>query len=226
LVWREGFTAKRQRSPRNSTNRLIICSSLSVVLFIANPFAAASSRWETEGRFPRPTAYSAHTRQIWTPAKACPLCPVCRVCGGSQRRWEGTGCISFRRRPETNQRWLPTRQDVSSQRRRGRCPEDGSPIRKIRASRGLGAIPTSLPLEGSPARSLARGLLSWGPKQKKPPDSSHWLSFSTMPEEDRNRKQAQLGLGFAASAASKRSRRILGRARPMRNSTVGPTPSW
>jgi len=152
-----------------STTCSAICRGRPSSYSLRTPFAAfASSRWETEGTFPRPTAYSAHTRQIWAPAKACPLCPVCRVCGGKQRRWEGTGCISFRRRPETSERWLPTSQDVSSQLGRGHCSEDGSPIRKIRASRGLGAIPTSLPLEDAPAGSLARAFCRGGQNEKKP----------------------------------------------------------
>ena len=58
---------------------------------------------------------------------------------------------------EVVKRRLPTCQHLPSRRGRRRCPEDGSPIRKIRASRGLDAIPASLPLEGVPAGSLARG---------------------------------------------------------------------
>ncbi len=65
------------------------------------------------------------------------------------------GCISFRRQSETNGGSLPVRtchQDEGG----GRCT-GGSLIRKICASRGLDAILTYLPLDGTQTGSLARG---------------------------------------------------------------------
>jgi hypothetical protein len=96
--------------------------------------------------------------------------------------------------PKLGERRLPTLEHLPSRRGRRRYPEDGSHIRKIRDSRGLDAVPTSLPLERVPAGSLARGSLPWGPKRNKPADSSHWLSLTAMPGEDRENKRAQLAL--------------------------------
>jgi len=72
--------------------------------------------------------------------------------------------------------------------------EDGSPIRKIRVIRGLDAIPTSVSIEGVPASAWPGGCETRGPKPKKPVESSHRLSFASMPGEDRESQQAQLAL--------------------------------
>ncbi len=112
---------------------------------------------------------------------------------GEETATLGNGWILFRRQPATNGGSLPVRtchyDEVG-----GAAPEDGSLIRKIRASRGLDPIPTSLPLKGAPAGSLARGSCPGGPKRKKASDSSHWLSPTPTPGEDRESQQTQLAI--------------------------------
>ncbi len=97
-----------------------------------------------------------------------------------------------------------------NRRGRGRCPEDGSPVRKIGATRGLDAIPTSLALEGVPAISLARGFLPRGPKRKK---TSGFLSLALIDYHfrRRSRERASPARSFteplpAAGVASSRLR--------------------
>jgi len=80
-----------------------------------------------------------------------------------------------------------------NRRGRGAVPS-GSPIRKIRAIRGLHAIPTSVPIEGGLASHWPGAQNRGGQNGKKPPESSHWLSFAAMPGEDRESTQAQLTL--------------------------------
>ncbi len=103
------------------------------------------------------------------------------------------GCISFRRQPEAIDGSLPVRTCQHDEVRRA-ASQDGFLIRKIRASRGLDPIPTSLPLKGAPAGSLARGSCPGGPKRKKASDSSHWLSPTPTPGEDRESQQTQLAI--------------------------------
>ncbi len=85
---------------------------------------------------------------------------------GEETATLGNGCISFRRQPATNGGSLPVRtcrhDEVG-----GAAQEDGSPIRKIRAGRGLDAIPTSLPLEGAPAVPWPWALDRGGQNKKK-----------------------------------------------------------
>ncbi len=100
----------------------------------------------------------AYTRHIpgkfWHPRKRAHYAQYAEYGGGNSDA--GKGCISFRRQPATNGGSLPVR-TCHHDEVWGAAPEDGSLIRKIRDGRGLDAIHTSLPLEGAPAGSLARG---------------------------------------------------------------------
>ena len=61
----------------------------------------------------------------------------------------------------------------------------------------MDAIPISLPLEGLPA-SPSPGLRTVGGQNgKKPVDSYHWLSLTTMAGEHRESKKAQFALALA-----------------------------
>ncbi len=121
----------------------------------------------------RPTAYPAHTRQVLAPAKACPLCPVCRVWGRKQRRWEGTA--AFRSDGSRKRTVAPYLSGPVTDAVVGRYPEDGSPIRKIRAIRGLDAIPHCLAHRRRAGQPVAWGSEPWGPKRRK---TSGFLSLA------------------------------------------------
>ncbi len=77
-------------------------------------------------------------------------------------------------------------------------------IRKIRADRGLDAIPTSLPLEGVPASSLAPGSEPRGPRRKK--------TSGIVP------------LALIYYHARRRSREYASLARPSTSANSGPRP--
>ncbi len=54
--------------------------------------------------------------------------------------------------------------------------------------------PTALPIEGGPVSRWPGAQNRGGQNGEKPADSSHWLSLTAIPGEDRQSKQAQLAL--------------------------------